>query len=763
MGIFDPIGLQCPITVQLKLVMRSLSKPESGKVQWDAAVEPAVAAEFVRAVGHLEQAKEINFARCVVPPDVTGDPTLVVFSDGSMQAICALVYIRWPTKDGFVSYLLVGKSKVGPLNVVSVVRMELMAAQLSSRMYTMAVKVLPFNIESVTFITDSTALLGMLQADSGSLGVFGGSRVGEIKDATDINCWKWTDSANQLADIGTRTSAVPADLGPDTRYQQGADWMRLPESEWPCRSKICPVPREELSSVAKCVMTVVEKPALLKLGRFGSARFATRVLARTMEACEKFRAGQKIPIENVEYRICYKDNFVPRSFEQLLSIAENTLLSLNQKTERDLMKSGGMNKLEPGLRSLPGFKDNVEVVIMSGRAPRAMLVGADPYFRPLISGKNVDLARLFLADAHSLTHGGVSQTVGRSRSSVWITDAHTVARSVCKDCKMCTLLHGKLSGQVMAPLPEERSQATDPFKNVALDLFGPVEIRDAVKKRSKGKVWILVVVCQASGAVTLEVVESYSTDSFLMAFRRFMSRRGTPSKVTSDRGSQIVGAARKADRWDYADIKKETMNQTGLVWKFVPAGTPHMNGQAERMVGATKKCMAPQVMGRNFTFGEIATVTAECETVINSRPYSEQSFYDADMGVPLTPQHLLGPRCSQGIPGVDVYDVCSLTKRFRIVQDSVNSFWKKYKLTVFPRRIVRDKWTSPPEPLEVGDICHLVAEGLVSRTWKIGRVQQLLPSPDGRVRKLMLYNSSGLQEVPVHRLRLIVKPGTKQG
>ena len=55
-----------------------------------------------------------------------------------------------------------------------------------------------------------------------------------------------------------------------------------------------------------------------------------------------------------------------------------------------------------------------------------------------------------------------------------------------------------------------------------------MSVKDFVKRRTSRKSWGLMIVCQATGAVAMEVMESYSKDSFLMAFRRAVARNGTP-------------------------------------------------------------------------------------------------------------------------------------------------------------------------------------------------------------------------------------------
>ena len=92
----------------------------------------------------------------------------------------------------------------------------------------------------------------------------------------------------------------------------------------------------------------------------------------------------------------------------------------------------------------------------------------------------------------------------------------------------------------MAPLPEDRIGPAPIFSSVAVDLFGLLTFRDMVNKRVTGKGSGVIFVCMATSAVHLELAESYSTDSFIHALRRFICVRGTPSKVQSDRSTQLV-------------------------------------------------------------------------------------------------------------------------------------------------------------------------------------------------------------------------------
>ena len=63
------------------------------------------------------------------------DPELVVFSDGSIKAFGAVVYIQWNMgENNWWSTLVLSKCKIGPKNHISILRMELSGAVLAKRL-----------------------------------------------------------------------------------------------------------------------------------------------------------------------------------------------------------------------------------------------------------------------------------------------------------------------------------------------------------------------------------------------------------------------------------------------------------------------------------------------------------------------------------------------------------------------------------------------------------------------------------------------------
>ncbi len=124
-----------------KIIMRNLSgEEERTSTGWEEPVPPAIEADFRQVLQHLKDLKRIEFHKSVWPypsrGPVKGKPMLLLFRDGSVEASCALAYVRWELADGSVMcHLLAIKTRVAPKFKISIPRMELMGSLVAVRLY----------------------------------------------------------------------------------------------------------------------------------------------------------------------------------------------------------------------------------------------------------------------------------------------------------------------------------------------------------------------------------------------------------------------------------------------------------------------------------------------------------------------------------------------------------------------------------------------------------------------------------------------------
>ena len=188
-GIFDPIGLGAPVTVQGKMLLRELTSIEP-RLCWDDPIPDSYRQNWDTFLGELECLQDLEFARCVKPDNAMSGPILVTFSDASECIFGSCCYFTWGISTGsFKSALILSKNRVAPIKRLSIVRLELSAAVLAVRMRRFIFDNCRFNIERVIHIVDSEIVRSMIQKESYGFNTFAGTRLGEIQTHSKPNEW----------------------------------------------------------------------------------------------------------------------------------------------------------------------------------------------------------------------------------------------------------------------------------------------------------------------------------------------------------------------------------------------------------------------------------------------------------------------------------------------------------------------------------------------------------------------------------------------
>ena len=111
-------------------------------------------------------------------------------------------------------------------------------------------------------------------------------------------------------------------------------------------------------------------------------------------------------------------------------------------------------------------------------------------------------------------------------------------------------------------------------------LFGPLLVK-LNKKTSANQVvekrYGSIFTRLSSRAIHIELTGDLSTDSFILALCRYISRRGYPRPIMSDNGTNFVDAQQELSealrKLDNSRIKDD-LNQIYIIWKFNPPSAP---------------------------------------------------------------------------------------------------------------------------------------------------------------------------------------------
>ena len=151
---------------------------------------------------------------------------------------------------------------------------------------------------------------------------------------------------------------------------------------------------------------------------------------------------------------------------------------------------------------------------------------------------------IVMSHCHEMSvHSGREYVLLQLQRKYWIVGARAAMRHILKNCAFCRRYNVTPLQQKMSDLPRCTVTADNPpFTWVGVDLFGPFDVK---QNRSVKKRYGVVFVCLAIKAVHIKIVHSMDTESFLNALQRFMCRRGKPSEIWSDNGTNLVGANRE--------------------------------------------------------------------------------------------------------------------------------------------------------------------------------------------------------------------------
>ena len=737
-SVFDPLGIGAPFIIRAKILMQHLWTLD---LEWDECLAESENEQWKKWLGELRRLEEVSVPRCIKPGDKEATSSQFhVFCDASEAAFGAAIYLRTSLSDGsHHCALVISKTRVAPLKAISIVRLELQAAVLAARLMDTVRKEATVETDSVTFWTDSQVVLQYIQNESRRFHVFVANRVAEIQDLTEKGQWRHVPGSLNPADDCSRGLAA-SDLTPDCRWLRGPDFLWKDEEQWPPRPDTSPLrpDQEEVKEEKFTGLTIKVQPVLPDPARFSSWTKYRRVVAWSLRFLHNLAA------KHVPGKASWSRSG-PLTASEMID-AEQAILRREQAdrypTELGALKSGNHLPARSDLLSLAPYLDADGLLRVGGRLRHAPLPEAEKH--PIILPRKAGVTRMIIADQHCrLLHAGVEHTLNELRRRFWIPQGRAEVKQNLHSCMVCRNRRVTPQPPKMAELPPARFDTSRPFSTVGIDYLGPLTVR---KFRKTEKRYVLLVTCLATRAVHLEVANSLDTDSFLMALRRFMARRGQPKTILSDNGTNFVGGERElreaVRQLDQNKISND-LSPRHIDWHFLTPAASHMGGVWERLVGSVKRSLKV-VLGNQVVSDEVlSSALCEVEHVINSRPLTYVSSDAADFRA-LTPNHLLlGDDTPHLPPGVFSVDDLSTRKKWRHAQALASHFWKRWSREYLPTLTQRKKWQKDTKNVEIGDLVLLADSNAPRGSWPLARVSQVFPGSDGRVRSVEIKTAGG--------------------
>ena len=395
--LFDPLGFIAPVIIQAKIFLQDLWIKQ---LDWDAPLSRELFERWLIFRSSLLRLPEIQIPRWTGASRNT-DWHLHGFADASMRAYAAVIYAVVP---GSTPTLLMTKTRVAPVKVETLPRLELCGDTLLTRLAKHFISGMLQAPSSVTFWSDSKVVLDWLQSHASRWPTFITNRVSEISTSFPDAAWRHVRSKDNPADCATR-GLSPRELADFTLWWRGPVWLPCPPSDERDQS----MKSQALPAAAIPVESMADDDVLSSLEKLSSFGKIIRVLGYILR-----------------WRLMINRKFIP-AFTQLaaceLHEAKLILCRLIQSryfsAEISLILAGKQLPGRSVLVRLSPYLDAQGLFRVRERLHHAPLLEAKRH--PIILAGRCYIMRLLVEETHRLSlHGGVQLMKILLHRTYWI-------------------------------------------------------------------------------------------------------------------------------------------------------------------------------------------------------------------------------------------------------------------------------------------------------------------------------------------------------
>ena len=771
---YDPLGLVAPCIVRARGIIQELFRL---KLSWDDKVPDATRKAWERWLRELQHLSDYRIPRCLAKGGIRPEVQLHHFADASQRAYGTASYVRTTDADGEIHCtLLMSKARLTPLKAVSIPRLELTAAKLAVELGLELSRMM--DVEVVSFFwTDSTTVLKYIRNVTTRFDVFVSNRLAVIRDGSAVEQWRYVPTDSNPADLVSR-GADALSLTRSDLWKHGPGFLRDAEEFWPqCPDDLVinradPEPKAAESSSAMVVTIrtpetqdhpteTAHSPVQRLLQHFSTWRRLVRAVALLRRAFSllRYKSRPKSATTKEDRPPTKGTNLSPSDLVE----AERCIIRDVQRRhfgpELGALQAGRQVRASSRLSRLNPFWEE-DLVKLGGRLENSGLSRAARH--PIVLPNDDRAVDLMIEDTHrKVGHEGRQHVMADIGQFYWILSANSAVRRVLGRCVSCRRRQKPPESQLMADLPEDRVLDGDkPFACTGVDYFGPFHVK---RGRTSVKKYGVIFTCLAVRAVHLEVADSLSTDSFLCALRRFISRRGDVRLLRSDQGTNFKGADRElqeevAKLKDREEVIQRAALDQGIEWKFNPPHASHFGGVWERLIRTVRKILGALLTQQSFSDETLHTLLCEVECVMNNRPLIPVSMDPRDQ-LPISPNHLLHLRCVT-LPAADKPNGHDLVGRKQLKQAAylAEMFWRRWRQEYLPLLQQRTGPTTRSKTnVREGDVVLLVDGSVPRGVWPMGRVEEAYAGADGRVRTIRVRARGATYVRPVTKIVKIVE------
>ncbi|XP_058128448.1 uncharacterized protein LOC131292358 [Anopheles ziemanni] len=516
--LYDPIGILQPVIVTGKILLQDLWRDGFG---WDEAASPRMIESWNGFASHLPLLRQLPIPRMALPSEPQ-DAIMYGFSDASTKAFGCAIYLRFLDGEGNPqSRLLCSRSRLAPIEEVTLPRLELQGALLLARFYAKIKDAFGTRISQTRWWTDSQVVLAWIRSDNTKWGVYVKNRVEKIHAATNRLDWSYVPTKLNPADLVARGLPANKLINSET----ASFWLNGPSfivnDERPVMPQLNYVTALEEAVDAPLLLTAMVgndcDDLLSQYKHHNSFIMTRRHFAWLGRAIFNLRAPKSsvekksgpLQLDELEYGL-----------QLIVRVMQATCFPNEVKEMQDsgsVAPKGSMQHLDPIVRD--------KIICVRGRLGNSDL--ADDAKAPFLVPKSHPFSRVIIRHLHEHNfHAGTELIMAEFRARFWMRDLRRTVVGVISRCVICARARPRQYSQQMGQLPSARVNVSPAFTHTGVDLCGPFEVVSSARSGKRRTVYVCIFVCFTTKATHLEVVEDPPTSAFISALLRFVSLRG---------------------------------------------------------------------------------------------------------------------------------------------------------------------------------------------------------------------------------------------
>lgn len=738
-SVFDPIGITLPVTVRGKILMKEIWH---SKIGWDDELPLDLSSKWDKIKSDLITLPSLKFDRQAY----SGETTLIIFTDASKIIYGFSCYARCQFNNSYSTNLIFSKCKVSPSKSKTLPTLELLAVFLAFKCISSVLKAMP-QVNNVVICIDAQIVISwILTGKVKSKNIFAQNRVKDINSYRDqikqefsIDCnFKFIPTELNSADLLTHGLSSSVFQTKINFWNHGPEFLRTEPIDWPQRSLGC---LSESNKIVLASITGSSNEPVFPVDRYSNINKLLRITALLLKYLNKLRKIEKSQTQLInEARVYWL------KFEQKRYYSDEINFLVDNSNNDSVPKS---------VNNLNLFLDSEGLLRSRGRIGKTSEFDYNSC-NPVLLPKQSYLTELFVWDFHTrCKHLSTAVTLSFVRTGgFWIPKGRITVKSVLSKCIICKKIN---THPFQYPKPPEfnkhKVNFVTPYKYTGIDFTGHVFIKTG---NTFVKMYILIFTCLNIRSIHLELLPNLTCSSFLLALTRFCNLNTIPEVIYSDNASTFLQGMGIMRNTKINDEFETYLSNNNILHYRIPLYSAWIGAFWERMIRTVKSSLYKVIGRKHMEYFAFITLLSDIQNAINSRPLTYRDNDDLSFE-PLTPNSFLKLQSGRSLvfgseAGSDLPSptrkvlVAALESRESLFENFKQNWYSDYLMSLREtgRDLYQDSWKNK---IQVNDIVLVSSPVKPRPLWLMGRVVEVLPGTDNRIRCVKLLRSDGTHGV----------------